>query len=186
MKVVATSFLMAIALTLLLPVDALGDASGGMLAFVGLLIAMLIPTMALNVTALRPRRGVRADAEKTGRALLTQFDFWAAMLWLSLVLAGLLILGSVLDWTSYSIVTQTKWGPFSFQPIAVLNVGVWFSIGLLVAKLKGFVAGFRSLLQLHIGQVVTEIEDTDVAGHINRKKAINEQATNDDFGEVVG
>jgi len=185
MIVIVASFLVALALTLCLPADALKDASAGMLAFVGLLIAMLIPTMALNVTALRPRKGVQADAERTGQALLAQFDYWAAMLWLSLALAGLIILGSVIDWTEWSTKIETRWGAITFQPIAVLNVSIWFSIGLLVAKLGGFVAGFRSLLKLHIGQVTTEIEYSDAAGHEDRKDAIENQPPQTGFGNVV-
>lgn len=184
MRIVSLCALGAILVTILLPPDALKGASSGMLAFVGLLVAMLIPTMALNVTALRPRRG-RKDSERTGQALLEQFDYWAAMLWLSLALAGFLILGSVLDWKAAETSLATPLGEVKLRVIAVVNAAVWFTTGLLAAKLGGFVRGFRSLLKLHISQVLDEVQSSDPSGDAKRQEAIQSKPADPDFGKVI-
>lgn len=184
MRPVLLCALGAILVTILLPPDALKGASSGMLAFVGLLVAMLIPTMALNVTALRPRRG-RKDSERTGQALLEQFDYWAAMLWLSLTLAGLLILGGVLGWRAAEVSVTTPVGDFQLRAIAIVSVAAWFTTGLLAVKLGGFVRGFRSLLKLHISQVLDEVQSSDLSGDAKRQEAIQSKSTDPGFGKLI-
>lgn len=157
MVLTLVSFFAALLGAVLLPESAFSGAATGLLSFCGILVAVILPTMALSVTALRASGRSPKTLEQYRAVLNKQFSFWSSFLGIVLVLAVAIIVGELLGWTgSEHKFTLWQFGEVVFKPFGLVNAVILFCITILLARAKPFVEGFRSLLNLHIDQVIEE------------------------------
>jgi len=168
-----------------LPVDVFKGIEGHILTFSGVIVASVIPTMALMATVLRAgRRSVR-EVTMLGRALMAQFDFWVGVLVIGLLLSALLLLGATFGWKTITFTASFRGVLFPFDPIQLVNGLILGCSVLLWSKFKPFVEGFRSLLELHVEQVVEEAKERFEDDTAEATRNVLTKPNDPSFGEMV-
>ncbi len=172
--------------TLVLPPKLFAGTEGNLLAFSGIVIAAVIPTMALMATVLRAGKRSISELRLLGNALIAQFDFWVGVLVIAIGISIVLVCGSLLKWHTVPFVSEWVGGVrYVFDPIQILNGLIVAGMVLMAFKVRPFIEGFRSLLELHVEQVVDEAQaafDTETAG---TTEAIKSKPSDPAFGAMV-
>lgn len=180
------SVAVGIAAAIFLPQAAFSGNEGSLIMFTGIIIAAVIPAMALMASVLRPGPRSVADVQKVGRALLVQYDFWAGTVAVAAFVCASLIIGALLKWSTFKFIVPLPWGlAFDADPVKFLNGCVAGGLCLLASKGRPFLEGFRSLLVLHVEQVEDEARSAFDEQTADTTKALRAKESDKTFGEMV-
>ena len=169
-----------------LPVDSFQEVAVGLLTIVGFAVSITVPTMALTVSTLRAGDRSPKELHTFKKALNTQFTFWVSILVTALICAGALVIGSAMSWNgpSFQVFELCGFGPH-VGTMQTVNSAVVASLVLLFLKASPFVRGFRSILNLHIDQVIDESRSIRAKNAAQTAREISEREQNSDFGNFV-
>ncbi|MES2721991.1 MAG: hypothetical protein V4656_02440 [Pseudomonadota bacterium] len=164
---------------------AFGGAADILAGLLGLLLAGVLPSMAITATALRSG-GLRVDQiRRYAAGLRLQMGFWVGLFLLGL-LAGLgLVVGASVNW---SIETYR----FPALPAFVPENGARFVVAwivaclvLLIARLPAFYAALTSLVDLAETSAVSEAQLRDTPKRDDVSRQVDAIQTPDGFGRQV-
>jgi hypothetical protein len=146
-----------------LPKSALGTASQELLAFFGLLMAGVLPTMVLAASSLRSGALSRKRIQSYYNALVVQMRVWAGLFILSLLASLAVIIGKIVGWTLpltalVTLVYQPNWLS-NIDVIYALNFIVLFCLFLLASRVAAIISGLRSLLRLSAEIAMSEADE---------------------------
>jgi hypothetical protein len=175
----------ALAGAFLLPQKAFAGNEGNLIVFLGIIIAAVIPAMALMATVLRAAPHSVADVQKIGRALMVQYDFWAGVVVVGAFVCAALLLGALLGWKTHAFHIQLWNLSFDADPVILLNGCVAGGLCLLAHKGKPFLEGFRSLLELQVEQVEKEAREAFDQKTASTSAAVRAKKPDEKFGEIV-
>jgi hypothetical protein len=173
---------------LLMPPLAFKEAFEGMLTFLGLVFASVVPAMALTVSTLRASRRSIREVRSLRRALEVQLRFWMSFLGVTGAAAALLITASVLGWPAQTLIGVSPFGvQLNISGMTLLNSLIMFLTVLVIAKSPSFARGMRDLLHLHLDQVEAESLSALQQEHGVVAEAILEKRREDDpdFGRLI-
>ena len=153
----------ALVLVFSLPKSAPGTASQELLAFFGLLMAGVLPTMVLAASSLRSGALSRRRIQRYYDALVVQMRVWAGLFMLSLFASLVVIIGKLVGWTlplttPILAAYQPTWLP-SLDIIYGFNFIILFCLFLLVSRAAAIIAGLRSLLRLSAEIAMSEADE---------------------------
>jgi hypothetical protein len=174
---------------LLLPPAAFKEAMEGMLTFLGLVFASVVPAMALTVSTLRASRRSVREVKLLRRALDEQLRFWITFLGVTAAGAVVLLAASAIGWPQEKLFTfKLRQLAVVLTPMTFFNAAIMFLLTLILGKAPAFARGMRDLLHLHLDQVEAESLASLQIEHDVVTEAIAEKRKFDDpsFGKLIG
>jgi hypothetical protein len=180
----------AIVAAYFLPADSLKNTPSILGSFAGVVVAALVPTMILAATILKPTFGGLNEFEKMRSAVGTQISFFSGLFFWTIALAAMIFVGVAVDWNSNELVYQIslyeKNIVVKIVPIKFLNAAIIATVGIIGYRLSGFVAGIKSLFELHASDVKKEITRKIVEEGDTSLSQIVDSDTRTDFGKNIG
>lgn len=139
-----------------LPPSAMGRIDEMLVTFLSIILAAVIPGVALTAAAARPPAATPKDARRFGDRLSEQVGFWFSFLWLGAVAIGAIVLGRALEW-------RLPIPRPEFVPSEIPTAGAWliliaatFSI-LIAVRSRHVLTAVQSLIavgtEVHVEQV---------------------------------
>lgn len=145
-----------------LPPAAYGSATTVLATFAGVVVAALVPTMILAATILRPVSKGKNEFQKVRGEVAKQISFFSGLVLLTIVLAALMFVGSLLDWKDIRFPVTIPFNDdvveFSIAPTRIVGGSVVALASLIAIQMNGFVHGIRSLFALHADNAEKELD----------------------------
>jgi hypothetical protein len=172
------------------PTAAYQEATTVLASFAGVVVAALVPTMILAATILRPVSRGKNEFSRVRAAVAVQISFFSGLFLLTVVLAALLFVGSLLQWADVSAPIPTLYGVEAWTlrfPITKTLGACVVSISTLIAiQMTGFVHGIRSLFALHASNTEKELDRIILEQNLAVSRRALPEDPRRDFGQTIG
>ena len=181
----AIAFTLALGSTFAIPPNVFSHAADVLAALLGLVLAGVLPSMAVTATALRSG-GLRVEQiRRYAKGLRNQMGFWVGLFLLGLFAGAGLATGEGLQW---SIVTpRAPWVPQWIPTNGARLVVGWviFFLALIIIRLPAFYRALISLVDLAEDSAVSEADLRDKPVLDRIAKQVGEIETPPEFGKNV-
>lgn len=172
------------------PPASFGEATTVLASFAGVVVAALVPTMILAATILRPVSKGKKEFARVRGAVATQISFFSGLFLLTVILAALLFVGSLMGWSDIKVPLSLPAGPYSLSfsvPVTKIIGGTVVGLATLIAiQMTGFVHGIRSLFALHADNAERELDRLIADQNAAVTKALLPKDPRTRIGESIG
>ncbi|MCZ8079098.1 MAG: hypothetical protein O9289_06060 [Rhodobacteraceae bacterium] len=172
-----------------IPASRIDTASSELTALFSLLMAGVLPTMALTANSLRPGNLSVKTIGEYGAALRRQMNVWIGLFLISLIACLALILGKLVNWEI--VLPLSAWQsrpsviPDEVNLSSLLTMCVFGPLLLILFRAIDIGNGVLSLLRLSLEISLSEAKKRDEDQMNDARKAIEEMEDREGFGAYV-